>query len=107
MRKISMNSLYIHIPFCERKCLYCSFVVAVGKQHRIDEYLSCLDQEAQTYRDTEVKSVYVGGGTPTFMDEQQLGKLADIIHRNFKVKGGSAEMTIEANPEGLTPAKAA
>lgn len=97
-----MNSLYIHIPFCERKCLYCSFVVTVGQQRRIDEYLSCVEQEAQVYRGSEVKTVYVGGGTPTFLDEPQLGKLMDIIRKNFKIKDAAAEMTIEANPEGLT-----
>lgn len=101
-----MHGLYIHIPFCERKCLYCSFAVAIGKQHRIDEYLACLAKEARPYVGTEVGTIYIGGGTPTFMDEKQLAALADMMHRNFKFKSGAAEITIEANPEGITPGKA-
>jgi len=100
-----MQSLYIHIPFCERKCLYCSFVVSVGQRHRVDEYLDCLEEEAKRYKGEAVKSIYVGGGTPTFLENDQLERLAEIIKTNFKFNSG-IEMTIEANPEGIDCTKA-
>ncbi len=101
-----MNSLYVHIPFCERKCLYCSFVVAVGQKHRTDQYLDCLVREAKSYEGTQIGSIYIGGGTPTYLTEAQLGRLMDIIRGHFKFDP-AAEITIEANPEGITPEKAA
>ena len=100
-----MHSLYIHIPFCERKCLYCSFVVSVGQRHRIDEYLECLQEEAKGYAGTAVKTIYVGGGTPTFLDNNQLERLSEIIRLNFKFDP-TIEMTVEANPEGIDLSKA-
>jgi len=98
------TTLYIHIPFCEKKCFYCSFVVSIGQQKRMDDYLFCLAREAEQYKDQSIKSVYIGGGTPTFLNIQQLEKLFNVIRSNFKVDS-LAEWTIEANPEGLDKAK--
>ena len=100
-----MNALYIHIPFCEKKCFYCSFVVAVGKQHQMDAYLDCLEIEAQKNKGSPVESVYIGGGTPTFMTISQLERLFDIIRRNFPHVPES-EVTMEGNPEDIEPVKA-
>ncbi len=99
-----MKTLYIHIPFCAKKCFYCSFVISVGQEKRIDLYLDCLEREAKRYKHTEIKSVYIGGGTPTLMSNEQLRKLFDIIGKNFCLSAG-AEITIESNPEGLERAK--
>ena len=95
-----MKTLYIHIPFCKKKCFYCSFVVSVGQERRIDPYLDGLEKEAQQYCGEKIQSVYIGGGTPTFMGCDELKKLFDIIHKYFCVISG-AEWTIESNPEGL------
>ena len=99
-----MNSLYIHIPFCEQKCFYCSFVVSIGQEHRIDTYIDCLEREAWHHQGETLKSIYIGGGTPTLISEQQLCKIFQIIHKSFKFSS-DVEWTIEANPEGLKLSK--
>ena len=95
-----MGALYIHIPFCQKKCFYCSFVVAIGQDHRIDSYLDCLEWEAERYRGISVKTVYLGGGTPTYLKAQQLKKLFMMLRQKFYFTK-DCEVTIEANPEGL------
>ncbi len=100
-----MISLYIHIPFCQKKCFYCSFVVAIGQDDRIDSYLDCLNQEAECYRGTLVKTVYLGGGTPTHMNPGQLKKLFMMLKEKFQFTA-NCEISIEANPEGLELDKA-
>ncbi len=97
-------SLYIHIPFCHRKCFYCSFVVSIGQEKRVDSYLDCLAREAESYQGTEISTIYLGGGTPTYLNCDQLKRLAQIIEENFKYRKGT-EWTIEANPEGVDLAK--
>jgi len=99
-----MNSLYIHIPFCEQKCFYCSFVISIGQMHRIDLYLDCLEREALRYQGETVQSIYIGGGTPTLITEQQLQRLLQIVHKYFKLSS-DIEWTIEANPEGINLSK--
>lgn len=99
------TGLYIHIPFCRRKCFFCGFAVCIGQERRIDTYLKCLALEAQKYRGQKIDTVYIGGGTPTLLSETQLTRLNDIIYENFKIKRG-AEFTIETNPDTLDLAKA-
>ncbi|MCK5632430.1 radical SAM family heme chaperone HemW [bacterium] len=94
-------SLYIHIPFCSKKCFYCSFAIFIGNEQHIDLYLRCLKKEIRQYKKKKVKSVYIGGGTPTFLNGRQLEKLFNIIKEKFYFKD-TAEITIEANPEDLT-----
>lgn len=98
-------SLYIHIPFCQNKCYYCSFVVSIGQEQRVDAYLDGLALEAREFQGTKVETVYIGGGTPTFLNLQQLQKLISTIRTNFQFSENT-EFTIEANPEGIDPAKA-
>ena len=100
-----MSSLYVHCPFCEKKCFYCSFVVAVGRDSKIDSYLECLDKEARHYGHPLVETVYLGGGTPSHLNERQLAHLKKIIEKNFDVDAAN-EFTLEANPEGLSLEKA-
>ena len=100
-----MTTLYIHIPFCQKKCNFCSFVVAIGKEDAADAYLDCLEGEANFYHGAAVKTIYIGGGTPTFMPEAQLGRLFEIIKKNFSYAPAS-ELTIEANPENIDKNKA-
>ncbi|HQO57781.1 MAG TPA: radical SAM family heme chaperone HemW [Candidatus Omnitrophota bacterium] len=100
-----MPSLYIHIPFCSRKCFYCSFVVAVAKEHHADRYVDCVLGEARRYRGETIGSLYVGGGTPSLLTEAQLRKLFDGLAEFFDFVPG-LEITLEANPETMYPAKA-
>lgn len=99
-----MTSLYIHIPFCQRKCFYCSFAVSVGQEHRIETYLECLAKEAKRYRGEAVKTIYIGGGTPSFLSLEQLERLFAAINENFRFPA-DAEYTAEVNPEGLEKSK--
>ena len=100
-----MPSLYIHIPFCLRKCFYCSFAVAVAKEHHADRYVDCVLREAQRYRGESIGSLYVGGGTPSLLTETQLRKLFDGLAGIFSFVPG-LEITLEANPETIDSAKA-
>ncbi len=93
--------LYVHIPFCHRKCFYCSFVVNIGQEKKIDIYLDCLAKEARQYQGSNISTIYLGGGTPTYLSGDQLKRLVRIIEENFKYRKG-IEWTIEANPEGIT-----
>jgi oxygen-independent coproporphyrinogen-3 oxidase len=99
-----MVSIYIHIPFCQYKCLYCSFVVSIGKEHHIDAYIKAVLSEMRMCRREIVGSIYVGGGTPTHMNEEQLLKLIEGVGRHF-ILTGDTEFTVEANPEDFTDDK--
>jgi len=88
-------SLYIHIPFCKSKCFYCSFASFREKDDSIGAYLLSLKKEAQGYSNSLVSTVYIGGGTPTYLSCKQLEFLFGVIHGNFKLAPG-AEITIEA-----------
>ena len=96
-----MRSLYIHIPFCDRKCFYCSFAVVVGQLKRGTDYLHCLSREASLYDAQFVRSIYIGGGTPSTLNPEQIAQLFQIIHGQFSI-GPNCEVTVEMNPEGLT-----
>ena len=95
-----MYSLYIHIPFCHKKCFYCSFVVSIKQEHRIEQYLDCLEAEARHYKAEKIKTIYIGGGTPTLLNEKQLDRLFKIIYKNFSLLE-NLEFTCEMNPEGI------
>ena len=99
-----MSSLYIHIPFCQKKCLYCSFAVVIAQEHNINSYLGCLRKEANAYKQLSVQTIHVGGGTPSFLNSQQMKRLFDDIYKNFYV-AHDAEFAVECNPEGLTEEK--
>jgi len=103
-KNFKMKSLYIHIPFCDRKCFYCSFVVSIGQVQRSEQYIECLKREAELYKGSNIASVYIGGGTPTFLDVDQLECLVGIVKEYFNVEK-NCEWTIESNPENLNAAK--
>ncbi len=98
-------SLYIHVPFCTRKCLFCSFVVAIAQEHRADDYVDALLHESQAHHGHKINTIYLGGGTPSTLSEAQLTKLMQGLRNNF-ILDAKCEMTIEANPEGITLEKA-
>ncbi len=101
-----MAGLYIHIPFCRRKCGYCDFVSGEDL-NGIDRYLSAIEKEAQIRKGLykRFETVYIGGGTPSILNEKQIEKLFSILNRNFSFPS-DAELTFEANPESLTAGKA-
>ncbi|MCD8390474.1 MAG: radical SAM family heme chaperone HemW [Firmicutes bacterium] len=100
------RGLYVHIPFCVRKCRYCDFTSFSGADSRFDAYLSALEAEAGEYRGADIGTVFIGGGTPSILSAEQLTRLFHIISANFNLTD-TAEFTVEANPGTLTPQKAA
>lgn len=101
-------SLYIHIPFCIRKCLYCDFPSFSGMESVFDDYVRMLcreiDETYSDYRGMEVKSIFVGGGTPSVLPPALLGRISDKIFSRFDVDS-KAEITIETNPGTLDAKK--
>ncbi|MBF0489986.1 MAG: radical SAM family heme chaperone HemW [Candidatus Omnitrophica bacterium] len=100
------QALYIHIPFCSHKCLFCSFVIAIAQTHRIEDYLNRLEKEAKSHQGARLESVYIGGGTPSMLSFEQLKRLMTIIRTQY-ILSDDCELTMEANPEGIDEVKAA
>lgn len=102
-------SLYIHIPFCNSRCSYCSFVSMVGSEDDKKRYFNDLINEiklkSKKYRSFySVSSIYIGGGTPSCLDYYYIRELLSFIYKNFAVKN-SAEITIEINPNSADKTK--
>ena len=93
--------LYIHIPFCVRKCAYCDFRSAPAGQEvqaqYVDRLLEEIQKAAPLAEDYEVVSAFFGGGTPSILPEEEIGRVMELLHRQFDWKA-DAEVTIEANP---------
>ena len=99
------TSLYIHIPFCSRKCLFCSFVIAVGQEHRREEYIEALCREMKNENEKSLKTIYFGGGTPSMLEEKNFGVMMREIKNKFSFQK-NIEIAIEANPESVDAKKA-
>ncbi|MEA4815886.1 MAG: radical SAM family heme chaperone HemW [Lachnospiraceae bacterium] len=103
-------SIYIHIPFCIKKCLYCDFTSFSGCEHLFGQYTDSLINEIElsspSYSDCEIKTVFFGGGTPTFLPSLLLGKIMDTLIRCFNIVP-DCEITFEANPETMDAEKTA
>ena len=96
--------LYIHIPFCAKKCKYCDFASYAGRTDAADEYINAVLKEAERYRYAAADTVFIGGGTPTALNSEQLVRLIRGIKDIFNVDSG-AEFTVEANPGTITGEK--
>src|SRR5574337_353677 len=97
-----LNALYVHIPFCARKCNYCDFNSFVSETKIIDRYLHALEKELGTLQGHCIfKTVYIGGGTPSVLTENQLEKLLSGIVRHIPASE-IQEYTAEVNPGTLT-----
>ncbi|RYM05297.1 oxygen-independent coproporphyrinogen III oxidase [Sporolactobacillus sp. THM7-7] len=102
---MTVRGAYIHIPFCDHICYYCDFNKVFIKNQPVDEYLDALAREAAYYAGMgPAKTIYIGGGTPTALNERQFAKMLDAVCRHF-MHAGIEEFTVEANPESLTDAK--
>lgn len=93
--------LYIHIPFCVKKCAYCDFLSWSGdKEQRVD-YVRALEQEILSYKnfaeDYQVSTLYFGGGTPSVLEGELLERIMEAIRRTFQIEE-KAEVTLEMNP---------
>ena len=102
--------IYIHIPFCKSKCYYCDFASYTNKDDNIEQYIQKVIQEIAQYnfRDYYVTTIYIGGGTPSYIDEKYIKQLLETLQVKLmenEMKWEEIEITIEINPGTITQKK--
>ena len=92
--------VYIHIPFCKQKCLYCDFVSFANKQELQKDYIQALKKEIQNWKNDayKIKTIYIGGGTPSYIDSNYISEIINLV-------GNAPSITIELNPGTVTKEK--
>ncbi|MGN0278589.1 MAG: radical SAM family heme chaperone HemW [Lachnospiraceae bacterium] len=100
-------SIYIHIPFCVRKCLYCdflSFPENEQKENYVNQLIKEIKEQSILYKNHRVISVFIGGGTPSILAAGQISMIMEAVYAHYQVSD-SAELSIEMNPGTVTQAK--
>ena len=101
----TVRSLYIHIPFCAKKCIYCAFFSAPPSENQIEQYCQCLLIELEMVAETlKPQTIFIGGGTPSLLNTEQWKKLLKGLERLNLL--GAEEFTIECNPATVSDDKA-
>jgi len=99
------RSLYLHIPFCKRKCFYCDFAITTGGSDLQEVYVTALCQEIQLTANqvgsSRLKTVFFGGGTPSLLSVAQIGRILQTVAQYFGIES-NAEISLEANPGTVT-----
>jgi len=97
--------LYIHVPFCQRRCSYCDFSIAVRKRIPTREYVEAILTEAGGIPAFPVETIYLGGGTPSLLPPDAIHRLLHELTQRFRIPHSAfrIEVTLEANPEDVTP----
>ncbi|MEM7453425.1 MAG: radical SAM family heme chaperone HemW [Planctomycetota bacterium] len=105
--KETPRSVYFHVPFCAHRCGYCNFTLVAGRDYLIERFLVALEKELHSIVNErlEVDTIYLGGGTPSHLNEKQLEKLGRIIHSRFQL-AVNGEFTAECNPKDLDSSRA-
>ncbi len=105
MNRGESAGLYLHVPFCRKKCPYCGFY-STASSSLIPRWIEALKREAALYegRFEPFDTLYVGGGTPTLLERKDLKEIVDCLRRGFPFSS-DVEFTVEANPEDITPQK--
>ena len=99
--------LYVHVPFCQRRCSYCDFSIAVRKRIPAREFVDVILREARQHDLTDLDTLYFGGGTPSLLPPQAIAALLHAADPGPTARGeGEREVTLEANPEDVTPENA-
>ena len=100
-----MAGIYIHIPFCKRRCIYCDFFSTTQSEKK-SAYVHALCQELDMRKDylegEDIETIYLGGGTPSQLTQEELEEIFSSLYNIYKVKE-DAEITLVANPDDLTP----
>jgi oxygen-independent coproporphyrinogen-3 oxidase len=100
-----MAGLYFHIPFCKQACHYCDFHFSTNLSLKT-KLITCMVRELEMQRDylgpVKLQTLYLGGGTPSLLDENELGTLLNAVHKHFSL-AANPEITLEANPDDITP----
>lgn len=103
------KSVYLHIPFCNRICPYCDFNKYVLKGQPVYEYLEALQKEMKVtiakHPSEQIQTIFVGGGTPTALDSEQMKIFLDAIQEYFQPQSADLEFSMEANPESVDAEK--
>ena len=103
--------VYVHIPFCVKKCRYCDFLSGAACRADRHKYLQALYMEIESRREElqsyKIRSVFVGGGTPSLLEAEEFTQLAKVLKKNTLEWDPQAEWTVESNPGTITPEKAA
>lgn len=94
----NIRSVYIHIPFCKKKCLYCDFNSYENKENLVDSYISSLKKEISSKKIKSLNTIYFGGGTPSFISENYIKEILDLLPK-------ADEITVEMNPCTVTREK--
>jgi oxygen-independent coproporphyrinogen-3 oxidase len=97
-----VHHLYLHVPFCARRCSYCDFSIAVRKRIPADEYVAAIRTEFEHAEVGPLETVYLGGGTPSLLPSHAVASLLQCIFDHAPAANG-VEVTLEANPEDVTP----
>ena len=104
MIKNNEIGVYVHIPFCKKKCDYCDFISYCNKDNLIDDYVQAVKAEIQTQNiKPEITTIYIGGGTPSYIDSKYIIEILEKIKE--KNVSSNAEITIEVNPGTVTKEK--
>ncbi|MBO5346553.1 MAG: radical SAM protein, partial [Lachnospiraceae bacterium] len=97
--------IYIHIPFCVRKCQYCDFLSGPADESTKEQYMEALcreiEEKSSLYQDYKVTSIFLGGGTPTAVKAESLCRVLSLVCKKLDVRP-EAEITIEMNPGTVT-----
>lgn len=94
--------LYVHVPFCLRKCPYCNFYSVSAKPELLEAYTEAVCRNLRAYSaDAAVDTVYFGGGTPSLLSPEQIGRILDTAAEQFSLSA-HAEVTLETNPATVT-----
>ncbi|HER07747.1 MAG TPA: radical SAM family heme chaperone HemW [Bacteroides sp.] len=98
-----MAGIYLHIPFCKQACRYCDFFFSVSVRYKT-QFVDCLLDEIRLRKqegvDNQAETLYLGGGTPSLLNGEELDRILDVLHRQYTF-GNDAEWTIECNPDDL------
>lgn len=98
-----MSGIYVHVPFCKSKCIYCDFY-SIAVSSLVDDYCNALKKEiafrVNQLTDKQIRTIYFGGGTPSMLEIVEIEGILSEIYNNYTVDSNS-EITLEANPEKL------
>jgi putative oxygen-independent coproporphyrinogen III oxidase len=98
-----VSHIYVHVPFCVRRCSYCDFSIAVRKHIPAKEYADCILNECRERPIADLETLYFGGGTPSLMPADTIRDLLHALAPTIRHPQSAIEITLEANPEDVTP----
>ena len=102
---MNKSGIYLHIPFCKTKCIYCDFYSVTKRDDSIDKFVNCLVKEIKLNKNrlesTIFDTIFFGGGTPSVLTENQLENILNTLYENFNIDK-KVEITLECNPGEIT-----